>query len=143
MTDRHVRVSARGVVRRGEELLVERGRDPATGDSFYSLLGGGVRFGEHTEDALRREFDEELGVTLERVSSLGTYEEVFAVDGETRHEVWRVYEADIAESWPYEVDEFEGNEPERDEVVECVWKPPSAFADGGETLYPEGLVSEL
>ncbi|WP_128476142.1 NUDIX domain-containing protein [Halorussus pelagicus] len=143
MTDRHVRVSARGVVRRGEELLVARDRDPVTGESFCYLLGGGANFGEHTEEALHREFDEELGVALENVSSLETYEDVFTSGGETEHEVWRVYEADIAEAWPYEQSEFEGYEPEHDEVIECVWKSPSSFRDGGETLYPEPVVSDL
>ena len=142
MTDRHVRVSARGVVRRGDDLLVAREHDPS-GDSFHYLLGGGVEFGEHSEDALHREFDEELGVTLENVSYHATYEEVFSVDGQAEHEVWRVYETDIAEGWPYEKAEFEGYEPEYDEVIECVWKPPSAFASGEETLYPEQFVSDL
>lgn len=142
MTDRHVRVSARGVVRRGEELLVAREREPS-GDSFYYLLGGGVRFGERSEDALHREFDEELGVALENVSYLETYEDVFTTGGKTEHEVWRVYDADIADEWPYEEDEFEGYEPDYDEVIECVWKRPSAFTDGGETLYPEQFVSDL
>ncbi|MFC4552824.1 MULTISPECIES: NUDIX hydrolase [Halorussus] len=143
MTDRRIRVVARGLVRRGEELLVARERDSAGGDPFYYLLGGGVEFGERSEDAFRREFDEELGVELENVSPLGTYEDVFAFEGETRHEVWRVYEADIVEDWPYERDEFDAHEPELAEKIECVWKRQSAFAEEDETLYPENLVREL
>ncbi|WP_132059562.1 NUDIX hydrolase [Halorussus amylolyticus] len=142
MTDRHVRVSARGVVRRGDEILVARERDTtggADGDAFYYLLGGGVEFGEHSAEALRREFDEELGVTVENVSHLETHEEVFDYDGRTEHEVARLYEADIAESWPYERDAFEGYEPDLDERIECVWKRADAFAADEETLYPEAL----
>lgn len=141
MTDRRIRVSARGVVTRGGELLVARER--ADDGPFHYLLGGGVKFGEHSADALRREFDEELGVTVENVSHLETYEEVFSYDGRPRHEVWRVYETNIAEKWPYETDAFEGYEPELDEPIECVWKSPSAFTDAGETLYPEQFVDRL
>ena len=140
MTDRHIRVSARGVVRRNGELLVARDREPSDDEPFHYLLGGGVEFGEHSEDTLRREFDEDLGVTLENVSYFETHEEVFGHDGRTEHEVWRLYEADIEESWPYERDEFEGYEPDLDEEIDCVWKHPDAFADGGETLYPEQFV---
>ena len=152
MPERHIRVSARGLVRRKnarhqtshpeDELLVARDYHP-NGDPFYYPLGGGVEFGEHSADALHREFDEELGVSLSNVGEFGTYEEVFTTDGQRQHEVWRVYEADIAESWPYEEDEFSGYEAELDEEIECVWKQPTAFSDGKETLYPDPLVEEL
>ena len=151
MPERHIRVSARGLIRRQnhhdenahlEELLVARDYHP-NGESFYYPLGGGVEFGEHSEDALHREFDEELGVSLSNVREVGTYEEVFTTDGQKQHEVWRVYEANIAESWPYEADEFSGYEAELDEEIECVWLSPTVFSEGKETLYPEPLVEEL
>ena len=138
MTDRRVRVSARGVVRRGDELLVARDRDPAEADPFYALLGGGVEFGEHSAETLHREFREELGVELTNVSYLETYEDVFGFDGRTHHELWRVYEADIVEDWPYEREEFEGYEPDGEEIA-CVWKPLSDFTEDDETFYPEEL----
>lgn len=149
MTGRQIRVVALGVVRRDgddcEELLVERHRDSESGEPFYRPLGGGVEFGEHSEEALRREFREELGVALENVSYLETYEDVFTHEGRTEHEVWRLYEADLADGWPYEDDEFTAYEPELDEEIECVWKPVTAFAgasgDGNETFYPEALLS--
>ncbi|WP_227353985.1 NUDIX hydrolase [Haladaptatus salinisoli] len=143
MSENRIRVSARGLVRRGDEILVARDRDPAEGERFHYLLGGGVEFGEHSEDALHREFEEELGVSLANVSPFETYEGVFTFDGRRAHEVWRVYEADIAESWPYERDSFPGYEPEFDEEFECLWKSPSDFAVAGETLYPESLLSDI
>ncbi|UPW00737.1 NUDIX domain-containing protein [Halorussus gelatinilyticus] len=152
--DDAIRVTARGVVtreeddgRRGdgdsdEELLVERERDPA-GEAFYRPLGGGVEFGEHSRDALRREFREELGVELAAISSLGTYEDVFTVAGETQHEVWRLYEADIAASWPYEEDAFTATEPETGEEIACVWKSVGELEGDGETFYPAAALSDL
>lgn len=156
-----IRVTARGVVTREEgggcrgddgrqgaddhtELLVERERDPAE-ETVLRPLGGGVEFGEHSRDALRREFREELGVELAGVSSLGTYEDVFTVAGETQHEVWRLYEADIAASWPYDEDAFTATEPDTGEEIECVWKSVAELeADGdAETFYPEAALSDL
>ena len=142
MTDRRIRVTARAVVRRGDELLVARERDPSEADRFYVPVGGGVEFGERSEGALRREFREELGVELRNVSYLETYESVFGFDGETRHELWRVYEADIAAARSYEADEFAGYESDGEEFA-CVWKSLAAFRDGDETLYPEKLVRDL
>jgi len=153
-SDDAIRVTARGIVtreedggRRGddrEELLVQRERGPA-GEAFLRPLGGGVEFGEHSREALRREFREELGVELVAVSPLGTYEDVFTVAGETQHEVWRLYEADIAASWPYDEDEFTATEPETGERIECVWKSVAELeADGdAETFYPEASLSDL
>ncbi|MFC4448018.1 NUDIX domain-containing protein [Halorussus aquaticus] len=164
MTERAIRVVAVGVVRRArhtgratggreateqetdgetpEELLVERHRDPESDETFYRPLGGGVEFGERGEEALRREFREELGVELAGVFPVETYEDVFTFDGEIRHEVWRVYETDIVEDWPYEREEFTAREPDTGEEIECVWKSVADFEDG-DTLYPEALPSAL
>ncbi|WP_435154580.1 NUDIX hydrolase [Haladaptatus sp. DFWS20] len=143
MSENHIRVSARGLVRRDDELLVARGTKLGADEPFYYPLGGGVEFGEHSEDALRREFDEELGVSLENVAYYETYEDEFTSEGERHHEIWRVYEAEIVESWPYERDEFSGYEAEHDEEIDCFWKQPTDFSDGGETVYPEAMLADL
>ncbi|WP_458188482.1 NUDIX hydrolase [Haladaptatus sp. NG-WS-4] len=143
MSEDHIRVSTRGLIRRDDEILVARDRDPAEGSPFHYLLGGGVEFGEHSEAALHREFEEELDVSLTNVAHLETYEAVFTFDGQREHEVWRVYEADIVESWPDKEDSFPGYEPEFDEEFECVWKSPSVFTEGDEILYPERLLADL
>ncbi len=116
---------------------------PSDGEPFYFPLGGGVEFGEHSEDALRREFDEELGVSLKNVVYHETYEDVFTNESERHHEIWRVYKADIVESWLYERDGFSGYEVEHDEEFDCVWKSPIEFSEIGETFYPKALISNL
>jgi len=153
MADEAIRVVARGVVRRnganrdpalsenGTELLVARERD-ADGEPFYCPLGGGVEFGEHGADALRREFDEELGVSLADATYRETYESVFTHGGERHHELWRTYDVVVAASWPYERDAFPAYEPDLDEQMRCEWKPVDAFVDGDETLYPAALLDD-
>jgi len=121
MSWRKIRPVALGVVRRGDELLVGEDSNSATGETFYRLLGGGVEFGEHSRDAVVREFEEELGVTFEVERHVGTFEDVFEVDGETSHELWRVYEGELVEDWPYEREDFEFHEPEREETRLARW----------------------
>ncbi|SDF41030.1 NUDIX domain-containing protein [Halorubrum xinjiangense] len=140
---REIRVVTLGAVRRGEELLVQAvGRNDAGGRNFR-LLGGGVEFGEHSEDALRREFDEELGVALDDVSPLGTYERVFDHEERRHHEVWRVYEATIVEDWPYDREAFSFVEPDSGAELRATWKRPRAFRSGPDHLYGETLLDDL
>ncbi|MCE9687220.1 NUDIX domain-containing protein [Shewanella sp. AS16] len=70
---RFSRRAARGIILRGEEILLlytERYQD-------YSLPGGGVDEGETLEQGLRREVFEETGVDhLREISPFGLYEEL-------------------------------------------------------------------
>ncbi|WP_121821877.1 NUDIX hydrolase [Halostella salina] len=144
MSWRDVRPVALAVVRRqdGRNLLAEH-YDPAEEYTFYRPIGGGIEFGEHSRDAVRREFREELDVELTDVREVGTYERTFTFDGTEGHEIWRLYEGDIVENWPYELDRFEAEEPELDETFEVVWKEPTAFTERDETLYPPKLLDDL
>jgi 8-oxo-dGTP pyrophosphatase MutT (NUDIX family) len=121
MSWREIRPVALGAVWRDDHLLVYEDSDPTTGETFYRFLGGGVDFGEHSREAVVREFEEELGVTFEVDRCAGTFERVFEFDGEQGHEIWRVYEGTIAESWPYERDAIDYVEPDLDEQFTARW----------------------
>ncbi|WP_224268776.1 NUDIX hydrolase [Haloprofundus salinisoli] len=140
--DGRIRVVALGVVRRDDELLVFEGESAETG-TYYRPLGGGVEYGEHSVDALRREFREELEVELTRVHELGTFEDVFTLDGEECHEIQRVYGAEFVHQWPYQMDSFTAHEPDTGEELDCHWKSLSEFTENGATLFPEKLPSVL
>lgn len=139
MSWQKVRPVALAVVRRGEEVLLSEHHDPGEDYWFYRPLGGAIEFGEHSSEAVVREFEEELDVTLTDISLLETIENVFTFDGNQGHEIWRLYEGEIEEGWPYEQDRFTAHEPEFDEEFEVVWKHPEDFIDGEEVIYPENL----
>jgi ADP-ribose pyrophosphatase YjhB (NUDIX family) len=138
-----IRVLALGAVWRGDELLVQRAEDPETGEPFYRFLGGGVKFGEHSRDAVVREFDEELGVSFVDVEYVGTFEGVFTYAGETDHEIWRVYEGAIQEDWPFETDQISFEEPERSESGYAEWVPVDALRSDEYTFYSPEVLDAL
>lgn len=47
-------------IQNGEKFLLQK----SDKDSFYGLIGGRVSFGETTFEAIKREVNEETGVTL-------------------------------------------------------------------------------
>lgn len=131
-----IRVLALGIIWRGDEFLLMEGYDPTKRQTFYRPLGGGVKFGEHVRDALRREFDEELGATLINIRYLGALENVFTFDGQPGHEIILLFAADFADQALYVREELPAFEDQQ--RIPTAWKRLTDFTD--ETpLYPEGL----
>jgi len=137
-----IRFVALGAVRRGDDLLVFEGHEPGEG-RFYRLLGGGVEFGEHSREAVVREFDEELGVEFVDPSHVGTFERVFTYDGEPGHELWRVYEGDFREDWPYDRESFAFHEPDLDTYHRARWMPVGDLRAEGTTFYAPAVLDAL
>ncbi len=64
-----------GICTKGDEVLViKKGRGPYKG--LYDLPGGRVEFGESMEIALKREFEEEIGIAVTELKFFG-YNEYF------------------------------------------------------------------
>ena len=56
-------VGCYGIARRDDKvLLIRKGRGPYTG--LLDLPGGGIEYGEKPNDTIKREFMEEVGVTI-------------------------------------------------------------------------------
>lgn len=138
-----IRFVALGAVTRGDSLLVFEGESPETGEPYYRLLGGGVEFGEHSREAVVREFDEELGVELADPTDVGIFERVFTYDGEREHEVWRVYEGHIVEDWPYTRGSFTFIEPEFDTEHLARWMPVDRLREDDTTFYAPAVLDAL
>jgi len=134
---RDIRASAIGIVRRGDELLVER--YDTEKEEFVRPIGGGVEFGEASDEAVVREFREELGRVVETERLLGVVENVFTFRGEACHEITFVYEVAFSEPDAYGRDRFTVRESDGS-TREATWIPLDALGDD-ETLYPDGLVS--
>ncbi len=82
------RVSAYGILRKGEGILVQR--HPKL--KSFGLPGGGVDIEETINDSLLREFIEETGLKVEVGNLITVTEDFFTYEGEDAHSVMITYE---------------------------------------------------
>jgi 8-oxo-dGTP pyrophosphatase MutT (NUDIX family) len=124
----HIRPLAICVFRHSNKILVFEGIDPATDETFYRPLGGGIEFGEYSTDTVRRELREEIGAEVRDLVYLGTLENIFTYDGEPGHEIVQVYDGALTEPGLYEQAVIVGRE---------------ADVEDKYILYPDGLLEML
>ncbi|WP_290056253.1 NUDIX hydrolase [Amycolatopsis solani] len=134
-----IRPIALGLVWRGDALLVFEGRDDVKGETFYRPLGGGIEFGERGEEALRREFAEELDAELRVGKRLGVLENIFTWQGKSGHEITFLYDAEFTDSACYRREEMQI----LDDDAIARWVDVADFRDGSKILYPTGLLELL
>ena len=143
MKKNKIRPLAICVFRNKDRILVAEGYDPLKRQSFYRPLGGGIEFGEYSEQTIRRELMEEIGAEVRELKYLGTLENVFVFNGRPGHEIVQVYDGVLIDSGLYEQAVIEGNEADVDESFKAVWKSLDEFGEGKSILYPTGLLALL
>lgn len=97
-----IRPIAIALIKRGSEILVDKGFDEVKGEYFYRPLGGGIKFGETAVQTLNREFREELSCDLKVGKRLDVYENLFTFNGEEGHELIFIHEAEFMDRDLYE-----------------------------------------
>lgn len=85
-----IEIIARAVIARNGKILLCRGK----GGDYYFFPGGHVERGEKAEEALKREFAEELGIRIKKASFIGAVENFFA-DAYKHHEINIIFKAEI------------------------------------------------
>lgn len=142
MPAQQIRPQVLGVVRRSDEVLVSELVDPGEGP-LYRPPGGGIEFGETSEDAVVREFREELDAAVEPVDYLGVYENRFEWHGDLHQELALVHEvAFVDESW-YERETLHGVDAGGDVTYETEWATIADLRARDAPLYPERLEALL
>lgn len=121
-------------------VLALSGRDELKGLDFLRAIGGGIEFGERAEDALHREFMEELGVRLERATRIGVYDNIFTYEGEAAHEIAHVYAVTSAELDTVPLD---AELHVLDEGSPVRWVPIDEIRQGVRPLFPAGAPEAL
>lgn len=142
MAERKIRVTVKCVFLHDDRILVKECFDDEKQELFYRPLGGGVEFGEHSADALKREIKEELGADITLPEFIGVLENhAFTFRGEPGHEIAFIYDAKFLEPAFYRMPEV----PVDENGVACkaIWKPLSFFIRKEAPLFPEGLLELL
>ncbi len=79
-------IRVRAVVEKDGKFLVCKHKDECK--DYYFLAGGHVEFGETAKDAVIRELNEELIISIRKVSLIGGMEDIFTKeDGEKHHDI--------------------------------------------------------
>jgi 8-oxo-dGTP pyrophosphatase MutT (NUDIX family) len=126
-----------------DRILVAEGYDPVKKTTFYRPLGGGIEFGERSEDTVRRELMEEIGAKICDLKYVGTLENIFVFNGTPGHEIVQVYDGVLKESGLYDQAVIVGQEADINESFKAVWVSLDRFESGESILYPTGLLELL
>ena len=129
--------------RHNERILVAEAYDPVKKEAFYRPLGGGIEFGEHSEQTIQRELLEEIGAEVCELKYLGTLENIFVFNGTSGHEIIQVYDGSLRDTGLYEQTVIMGREVDIDDTFRAVWKRIDEFGEGKSVLYPTGLLEML
>jgi hypothetical protein len=132
-------VKVLGLAWRGDRLLAAEVEDSSGRVTGVRALGGQIEFGETREQALRREFREELGCDVTITGPWLALENLYEHEGAVGHEY--VFAADILLGDPglYSRDSISFLESD-ESGCRAGWFCPAALPEG-VALYPAGLLA--
>ncbi len=132
-----IRAVAIGLVIEQNRLLVFEGYDDTRQSFYYRPLGGEIEFGETGEQALKREFLEEINQPIDQIEYLETLENHYFLDDVQGHELVRVYRVSLVNPEAYHQDYLiseSGQLP-----LHTRWLDISQLAQTPERLVPKGI----
>ena len=132
---KEIRPIALGLAIKNNKLLVEEGFDKTKNQTFYRCLGGGIEFLEKGEEALKREFREEINAEIIVKDFIGVTENIFKYQGKDAHEIIMFYNIEIPEQY------FKEEYIVEDDNSKCIakWIDVNEFKNGNKILYPEDI----
>lgn len=136
---KEIRPIVLGVAINNGRLLVSQGYDSKKNNYFYRCIGGGIEFQETSEQALRREFMEELKIEIDIKEFLGICENIFTYEGKAGHELVFFYKIEIPEKY-YQERYFQD---EDGDPGEAIWVDIQEFKNRSKILYPEEIFKYL
>lgn len=141
MAEQRIRALALCVFHHQGKILVNRFHDAVADKTFYRPIGGGIEFGETSCEAIVREVQEELGLSIKDLRLLGTLESLFVYNGKPGHEIVQVYDACFEDTQVYEQLQIVGHESDGAPFT-ASWQDGSSFTDHSP-LVPVGLQALL
>ena len=136
---KEIRPIALGLAIKNNKLLVSEGFDKVKNETFYRCLGGGIEFLEKSEEALKREFLEEINIEITVKDFLGISESIFTYQGKKAHELILFYSIDISDENYKE--EYKVIDDHSETIAK--WVDIEEFKNKNKILYPEEVFKYL
>ncbi|MGO6817991.1 NUDIX hydrolase [Rhizobium brockwellii] len=133
-----IRVKVIGLAWRKDQLLVAEVEDDSGRIKGVRPLGGAIEFGESREEALHREFTEELETDIRIVGPWHLLENIYEHHGAIGHEFIFAADIELANASLYERDEIHYSELD-ETAATARWFGRDSLRDVGIDLYPTGL----
>ena len=130
---KEIRPIALGLAIKNNKLLVSEGFDKVKNETFYRCLGGGIEFLEKSEEALKREFLEEINVEITVKNFLGISENIFTYQGKKAHELILFYSIEISDENYQE--EYKVIDDHGETIAK--WIDIDEFKNKNKILYPK------
>lgn len=120
-----------------DKILLTKGYDP-TKDEYYLIpVGGGIEFGETSEQAVIREVWEETTQEIHDPQLLGVLENLFTFDGIQGHEIVFVYQAQFTDLTAYQ-QTLHGYESNNVPLI-AEWLSKQQIELSQYPVYPKGI----
>lgn len=122
------------LIEHGEKLLLQEFWHDLEQYFYFRPPGGGIEFGEHSVEALRREMREELRSEITEPVFVTLIENIFHIGPSPKHEIVFVYKASLTDQALYDREEiwiWDGDPPTR-----AVWVEKSRIESGEIPLFP-------
>ena len=128
-----------GIAKHNNKLLVSLGYDKVKDETFYRCIGGGIEFQETSQEALKREYKEELGIDIIVEDFCGIVENIFTYQGKKGHELILFYNIKIKEEDYKEKYHI----IDHNEETDAYWIDINEFKTNKKILYPEAIFKYL
>ncbi|MFK8182191.1 MAG: NUDIX hydrolase [Phormidesmis sp.] len=139
---KRIRPISLGLIEHEGHIFVSQGEDPQTNQTYYRFLGGGIDFGETSQAALTREFQEEIGAELIAVEYITCLDNVFLLGGKQKHELVQLFRAKFADAAFYALKE-QFRLVEGDLIKSAFWLDTKRVKSGECRLVPESCLQFL
>jgi len=135
---KEIRPIALGLAVKDGKVLVSEGYDKIKNQTFYRCLGGGIEFLEKSDEALKREFKEEIAADIVVKDLLDVAENIFTYEGKNAHEIIFIYSVDVKDS----------DYKEQYEILDqpnhfAKWIDINKFKNKEALIYPEEIIKYL
>ena len=132
---KEIRPVVLGIAIKNGKILVSEGYDKVKKQTFYRCLGGGIEFLETSQEALKREYKEELGTDIIVEDFCGISENIFTYQGKNAHELILFYNIKIQDKDVREKYHIIDDNCESD----AYWIDVNEFKNNKKIIYPEQI----